>query len=387
MNDQPNDFNRWGLKSNPFNCTTSPQDDEVIKRIFVGREKEIKQIERFTDSPKGVFLVGMFGIGKTILLRECLRRANLRGKIGIYSTFDKGLGFCKSILLDFSQWCLSVDPVKTEEILMRGYDGSSTSHNIRDAIIRAASPIYSIGELIKNFGGNTPIILGVDGFNEDVEVRDIQNVVSETRRLIDMGFCVILPGHPIGPTTEFGSSVDIITPVHISPLDEFGYLEIIRKYLLFQRIDNQYTDTYPFSLEIAQSIAKAIAVYQLTPRLLIFACQLLLEQAVQEEAVINIDHEFVKNKWNDIVKNYLLRSLRPFDRKRLEIIYKDEGFLSEDTREKNRQIGGDMAEYHEVRSSLEELIVKNILHETQDDKGKTKISVSPLMTLTDILIR
>src|SRR5256886_5377045 len=46
--------------------------------------------------PRGVFLFGLFGIGKSILALETLRRLNEQGAATVYAKYDREIGFSRS---------------------------------------------------------------------------------------------------------------------------------------------------------------------------------------------------------------------------------------------------------------------------------------------------
>ena len=72
----------------------------------------------------------------------------------------------------------------------------------------------------------------------------------------------------------------------------------------------------------------------------------------------------------------MIKSISEEDKKYLEVIYNNIG-LSEDTRGAIQKIGGQFAEYVEVRNILAGLLQKNVLIEREKD-GKRVINLDPL---------
>lgn len=63
----------WGLQANLF--VSGPPDPATLSRVFTGRTKEIQIASAsLLEAPRRVLLNGMFGVGKTVLIRELCRR-------------------------------------------------------------------------------------------------------------------------------------------------------------------------------------------------------------------------------------------------------------------------------------------------------------------------
>jgi hypothetical protein len=165
-----------------------------------------------------------------------------------------------------------------------------------------------IEDLISILDPKSTSVIVLDDSDKNTDSKDIQNIIFDARQLIDVGFAVILPGHPLGPTVTFGSCTDILYPFPLGPLLEDELIEMMKKYLKLSRYKDYSSkmDTYPFTLSAAGLIAKSIADANLTPRVFNHACQLLLEYAAMAGVDV-IDENFISNSWGKIAKNFYCR--------------------------------------------------------------------------------
>jgi hypothetical protein len=376
-------FKRWGLSNSPF-VSLPPASEEERQRVFTGRQEEVDRLLNLVERPRGVFLVGLFGVGKSILVLEALRRLNETGHITAYAKFYRELGFTRSVLKKLAVACPHHERNAIYQILIKGKSVSQRGEidikDIDEAVYDVRSPmgaIEDIASLFKKRDGTTFFVV-VDDLDKGTDIGDINEIIQDTRQLIEVGCTVILPGHPFGSTAALSSSADILNPIPLEPLSEAELVEMMGKYLDLSRDKDQQINerTHPFTQDAARLIAKGIAEFGLTPRIFNFACHLFLEEAAGEGVEV-IDHHFISERWADIAKNFLT-SLKENDKRHLQIIYGNKRFLSEDTREPIRQIGGELAQYSEVRGILAKLIQENVLIEGVEE-GKRKITTNPIL--------
>jgi hypothetical protein len=372
-----------GLKKNPF-VPLPPSSEVVRQQVFTGRQEEVGKIINLLNPPRGIFLYGLFGVGKSILALEALRLLSEMGVITAYTKYERQIGFTKSALKGLAEACGTRDQQRVYEIIARGsgerLKGTATAEDIQGAVHRtqlAHDAIKNIMGLFKQDARGFVVV--VDDLDKGTDVRNISDIILETRQLVELECSVILPGHNFGVTSKLGSASDILTPIPLRPLSANELIEMMGKYLALAHIESQEPAkaTHPFSDKAANMIAHSIAETGLTPRIFNVACQLLLERAADVgETVIN--EKFVAERWANIASEYLVRSLRDEDKQHLDVIYKSNKMLSEDTRESIKSIGGQFAEYAQVRNILTNLIQQNVLIEQQQD-GKRKLTVNPLM--------
>jgi len=381
-------FKVWGLRDNPF-ASLPPANEEERQHVFTGRQAEVEKLINLVERPRGIFLVGLFGVGKSILALETLRLLNQKGSITAYAKYDREFGFTKSALKKLATACAKHDHEAVYRTLMRGGDGGRRERIDQKDIVEAVYNIKSgmaaiedIAQIFRKPEVRTTFVIVVDDLDKGTDIGNINQIIQDTRQLVELGCAVILPGHPFGSTAGFSSSADVLNPVTIEPLSEPELVEMMGKYLdLARQFSSTELELSPFTLDAAHLIANGIAEFGLTPRIFNFACQLLLEEAA-DEGVSSVTHQFVAERWGKIAKDFLMRSLHDNDKRHLKIIYENGGLLSEDAREPIKQIGGEFAEYSQVRTILTKLIQENILIESVEE-GKRKMSPNPLITGND----
>src|SRR5437660_10119490 len=108
-------LSRWGLKDNPF-ISLPPTKQEERQRVFTGRKQEVDKLTNLIERPRGIFLFGLFGVGKSILALETLRLLNERGAITAYAKYDREIGFSKSVLKKLAIACSKYDIKSVHEI-------------------------------------------------------------------------------------------------------------------------------------------------------------------------------------------------------------------------------------------------------------------------------
>ena len=366
MNQRDRVFREWGLTDNPF-ISLPPHLEEDRKHVFTGRHNEIGLLKNMTTRPRGMFLVGMFGVGKSILVLETLRQLREQGRLALYAKYNRHDGFLLSILRHMCRDYHYYNPPVVNTLLDRATETHNSLHGLTDLL-----------EVIATHSG--PMTLVVDDLDKESDLGSIDNIVLETRQLIELGCAVVLLGHPVGVTAELSSSADILHPVPLGPLSESELVEMMGKYLsLGRKEDISIPDsTHPFTPNAAQVLARGISEFELTPRIFNFASQLLLEQAARDGATEITEH-YVVDRWQSIAENFIVRGLRDEDRQHLEAIYTSGGVVSEDTRHVVQQIGGPFAEYVQVRETLNELIQRNVLIE-RHQSGKRHLELNKLLS-------
>ncbi len=357
-----NSFDRWGLSDNPF-TTLPPSSEEERSKVFTGRENEIEMLTNMVKRPRGIFISGMFGIGKSILALETLRVLERRGYKTAHIKYEPKKNLSLKLLRK----------------LVKSLNVSGTDYNryVQEVNNKNKSSEEALEEIIDELGLKSSIVMVLDDLDKS-NMLDIQGVIYDIRSLVDLGCSVILLGHPRGVTVSFSSKTDILYPLALNPLSEIELLEMMEKYLNLSRAtvpENEAT-TYPFTLSAAKMISKTITEFKLTPRLFNFSCQLLLEYAACE-AVESIDEEFIKSHWDKIAEDFIIRSIQDEDREVLKILY-EKGGISEDTRDVINSIGGNYAEYSEIIDKMVHLINKNILL-PKEVEGKLGYYVDPLL--------
>jgi hypothetical protein len=374
---------RWGLRDNPF-VTLPPSEEDERMRVFTARGEEVETLCNLVERARGVFLCGLFGMGKSILVLETLRRVRQKDCATSYAKYYPVDGVQSSVLrrlaVDVAEQC--ADAAAIYEILSTGTalprpSSTITLEHVKDAIPHVKNSAIAVESIIRQQRDcGRPVIIALDDVHKGAVIASIADIVEDIRDLIDWGSAVILLGHPFGVTAGLSSSTDILYPLPLGPLAEDELLEMMGKYvaLACSEPDEQPHPTHPFSTGAAEIISRGIAEFELTPRVFNFACQLILERAA-EAGIEVIDEEFVVDRWPEIAEDYIMRTLRDEDKRYLEVVYKG-GPISEDNREAIEEIGGRLAGYVEVRNILARLVQENILIE-QHEHGKRVLGLNP----------
>lgn len=344
-------FNLWNLKDNPF-LPLPPQNETIRHRVFVGRQTEIQSILARKNRAQGIFIVGMFGIGKSMLALEMLWQMRRTHKTA-YVKFKKNLGLANSVV-----------------------------SKLEDDIVVSNDPIMKLEKKFKQLKLRKPLVVVVDDLDKDTDLGDMQNIILEARQIIEVGYLVILLGHPVGVTAELSSAHDILYPIPLPNLSKNELTQMVGNYLATSRtVKYDGEPLYPFTSDMVELLAEIISDYALTPRILNHACRLLLDQAATDKISI-IDISYFQDRWSYIAKS-CLESLHQEDREYFRKIHAA-GSLSEDTRKLIKDIGGPFAEYGEVRKVISNLIQNDILIE-KNNSGIREISTNPFYDIDKLI--
>lgn len=395
---------KWGLEGNPF-IPLPPEIDNVekLKQIFTGRIDEISHICGLIDPPRGFFIYGMFGVGKTILIQEAFRKLKHHGIITVYTIFDPHDGFLKTILkglaktlansgVEEAKWVAAILTRGKKTIsegrkkgIKGGFDLKVLSGGV-DAIneyietttLEIDNPRDSIETLIQRVRKDgKSIVIAVDDLERRGDIVTMQQIIDESRDILTFGSSLILTGHPIGVTKSLRtSSGGILVEILLEQLCKEELIEMMTKYLgTVRRTDCGFHREYPFDSEAAEWIAEQMTKNNLTPRIFNLACFHLFEKAAME-GYEQINMEFLERYWSFVAQK-LLENIEDKDRGYIEIIYRL-GRISEDSEEGIVQIGGELAEYQEVRNILAHLIRTDVLIEREEERKKV-IELNPII--------
>ncbi len=398
MNSKRNEmFKTWGLTDNPFTVLPPPDENER-KYIFTGRDHEVRRICNLVRRPRGLFVCGMFGVGKTILVRECLRRLGERGVIETYSIFNPRDGFLKTILKGLAKRVAEMGKAEREfvyelvtkrtvsRITKKGMSAKVSAMFVEGGIDRIKEYVESVTTEIENpidiiekliskvTSKGRSVLIAVDDIEKKGDVSGVQEIMHDVRDIITFGGSVVLTGHPIGVTRDFRtSSGGMLVEIPLEQLSGDELVEMMIKYLNTARGDDK--GTYPFERGAAGWIAEEHVRHKLTPRLFNLACFHLLENAgIQEYKVIGTS--MLRKHWL-VIAEKLLRNIEEKDKKYIRTLYRLGG-IDEDSEEAIIEIGGELAEYEEIRNALTNLIHNDILIEREVER-KRKIELHPII--------
>jgi len=351
----------WDLETIQF--VSSPPQKSIIEKVFTGREKEIDtMISSIIDSPHRVIINGLFGVGKTVFIKESQRRLQLRKKNKIIfieeslSDIDSELssvilrGLVKALKDEdqfandiYNQLCGKLysrkEKRKYNNELKVGFFrilGGKTSQNrayeIETSLNSTIDPSIVIKELIEkavNFTKDRRIIIAIDDIDKNHDPKTIKDLFIRSRDLLHIPECsFIFTGHPIGVMKDIYSSAGgiIDREIDINPMDERTLQLLIVRYLSAgrpkhilkrrypQKIDNlNEKDFIPFEKDsIDEIIKKSYGI----PRVLNIICyNILHEAAIREYKKISINE--LRICWN-ACKDKIQRGIRPDFRSLIE---------------------------------------------------------------------
>jgi Cdc6-like AAA superfamily ATPase len=392
---------KWRLDGNPF-VPLPPEfgDEEKLKQIFTGRESEINRICGLLTPPRGFFICGMYGVGKTILIQEVFRQLKSQDSITVYTTLDAYDGFRKTVLKGLSKTLASKGFREAELVFKTLTQGEYTIskgkkrkskkgvdlkvvkgdidkivEDIETIVLKIDNPRDTIEKLIKMIRKTgKKVVIAVDDLERKGDIASMQEIIDDSRDILNFGSSLILTGHPIGVTKDLRtSSGGILCEVILEQLSREELTIMMAKYLNTMRKDDN--GTHPFDSGTADYISEYSVKNKLTPRLFNLACFHLLDKAANEGLEI-INKEFLSKHWS-IISQKILKNIEEKDKQYLKIIYKL-GKISEDSDEAIIQIGGKYAEIHEVRNSMAHLLRNDVLIEREEEQKKV-IEVNPFL--------
>jgi hypothetical protein len=349
---------RFGFKNDVFPLL-APADKKIIKETITGRsnELEILKSKLNTPNPSGVFLVGIFGTGKTILVRELHRQLLLNKRVlcGYYE-FDPQKTFEEYLVQYFNS-----------HELFRGYNIKNVSELVQLCVANKKKPI-----------------LIMDNFTEWTEMETIVATRRRARELMSIGLNVLLVGHPVGVTASFGSMSDTFERLELTPLSPEDLVSMTERYLVVAKNKTSVSNTEPFDIDAIKFIAKLITDNHLTPRQHMFVCRSLLHDALLQGGTA-IDVSFVTTRWPNIAQNIVTSVLeKPEHRQYFNQIY-NSGKIAEDESSDEllnmymKHQGSNIADYRELRDLIKDMFDKDLLHQTVD-KGGVYYQVNPLLS-------
>jgi Cdc6-like AAA superfamily ATPase len=221
---------KWGLNANLF--VSGPPDTNTLSRVFTGREVEIETaLAALFEAPRRVLLNGLFGVGKTVLIRELCRRIVLEKKNTIMineqlyesdgnlaQVILRGLvtslrGQSETAALYYSgylgQKVSRTKNFKKKEEIKTGVPnfvkvgvGNELSEEENRSFAEAPSdPIPVIMMLLREAEDAQPdgrVIIAID----DIDKRDpanVRNLLTGSRDLLHSPYCsFVLTSHPLG---------------------------------------------------------------------------------------------------------------------------------------------------------------------------------------------
>lgn len=387
-----NIYKIFGLQRNPF-FFYAPMDKKKRSEVFTGREREKNLLYSHVLSGANTFVCGMYGVGKTMLVLQTLDDLRSENYLCVYGEYNSGKGFWETIikcleielrekntalhsqLIEiFQQTNLKFSDERSEE---QGLDAGASvpflsatakkktsgrfTKSVEFRIDSTEDKLFELFQVLKKH--YTGIVIAIDNLHINTELKDINEALENSKRLVTNEISTILVGHPTGVTKSLTNATGcVLNKIELEQLDKKDLIDIMVNHLNTAR-DEKKTSTHPFSKEVSEGLAQEIAELQLTPRLFNFSCFQLLDQAAIKNVSL-IDSPFWNENHNLVAKK-LVSELNDEDVKIVKIIYK-EGIVISNKDHNNlanlRKIeGGEYTGYENLLKKVSPLVVKDVL--------------------------
>jgi hypothetical protein len=346
---------QWGVERILFSVSTPER--RYLDKVFTGRADELEYTRiSLYEAPRRVLVNGLFGIGKTIFIRELLAEFERRyqsevltvyesvsvGSTDLPATILRGLA---RILRDEDEDARQLDAtladieITTEkerevsggaEVAGIGGKAAVTDTTTR-AIKTVTNAAYHIQRLIERAVKRKPerrLVVAVD----DLDKRDpetIRRSLHDTRNILHLECSYVLTGHPLGVLRDAystaGGIFDKQVDLRLFTPDES--LEMMKNYLAAGRIKSSRTQGLaPFTEAAAYIIAESSFGI---PRILNSICFHILEEAADKRLPF-IDVLELRQCW-EAAQGHLRRGITADLRNLLETLQEyEQGFTPTD---------------------------------------------------------
>jgi len=254
-------YSDYYFKKLPFVSVFNETMVKDIDDIFVGRQKDTEYIFDLASSGTSMFVHGIYGVGKTIVIRKVLNDLEDDSVFTIYVNGFQSLekNILEQILFKIKKERFeNIDINEIDQILkmIKGHKVSGKtihksglnkvfqySTDNEEAITRTVD-IANLESYISEYlnyilQSERVVCIAIDGLDLDIKSEEIPGLTNQFRRMfIEKGVSVIIVGHPLGVMSGFGSYSDILEFCKISVMNKEEMKLMIKKYLKWQRTDN-----------------------------------------------------------------------------------------------------------------------------------------------------
>lgn len=302
--------------------TAKPPSGLYRRKVFAARDREFERAEfTLSDAPRNLLVSGLFGVGKTIFVRELLRdlqESEPNGVLTVYECLDNTASDLLTTILRGLARALRDEDGEAEQIdkVLAGIELSSESaqtgggsgevglgslvklgakaeNTAKEGTARKTVPnaAYQVRGLVERALERRPerrLIVAVD----DLDKRDpatVRAALQEARSTLHTDCAFVLTGHPLGILRDIYSTVGGIfdLQLNLEVLSEPDLRLIMQKYLAAGRAPGAtQTGFAPFTDEAAHAITRyALGI----PRLLNKICEhILLKAAEMRREVVDM---------------------------------------------------------------------------------------------------
>jgi type II secretory pathway predicted ATPase ExeA len=343
---------QWGLERVLFGV--SPPERRYLDRVFTGRTEELETTRvAIREAPRRVLVSGVFGVGKTVFMRELLARLNQHYQSDVL-TVEESVNIGPSdlptailrglarMLKDEDDEARNVDAalsgleITTERerdlsagVEVAGIGGRGTySDTTTRAFKKVENAAYHIQRLIENAARRKPdrrLIVAID----DLDKRDpeaIREALLASRSILHLECSFLLTGHPLGILRDAFSTAGGVfdKKVDLQLFTSDGLMEMMQNYLAAGRARGaRVSRLAPFTEAAAHTIAgRSFGI----PRVLNLTCFHLLEEAARCRMPI-VDLPELQTCWQ-AVRDELRRGIKADLRNLLDTLQESpEGFV------------------------------------------------------------
>jgi hypothetical protein len=351
-----NNLDRLGLYEIPFTESPIDLETETLRRVFTGRENELRQVfNQFQSRERRRILVsGRIGIGKSAFLLEVLSvlRRKRPNMLTTYISLPDNLDLATTALIALARE-MSDDPWAQQQLYQMGIPtdkalkersaeiggtlGISGKMSEKDLpITKPLYPTVSLDTLLTRSQEKYPegIVIAIDDLDKQPP-GIVRQLMHNAQGMLKGRAWFMLTGHPLGMagdllTTERGL-FDLT--LRLTELDLPTTYQMLINYLSSARIDNDCTDpqdpncVLPFLPETAWQLCKISAG---KPRLLNRLGNTILSTAADLQANL-ITPEVLAQGLKQVLPTLRQRVVLSMEEERVRSLLQQKGSLSDDS--------------------------------------------------------
>lgn len=279
------EIEQLGLREIPF--TESPIDlsSKVLKKVFTGRQEELKDIFRLLHSRerRRILISGSIGIGKSALMLEALAviKEEKKKMLATYISLPAELDLATTALIalalempndDWAQRQLYEMGIPTSKILKERESQASASLvfggqlSEKDLPTRTSQyPTFSFNALLEKAMKKFPegVLIAIDDLDKQNPSR-VRELMHDAQGILKGKAWFMLTAHPIGMTSDLLTTERGLFDLQVSlkEMDEETTYHMLINYLDSARLKNNCIDpesphsVLPFSPEAAREFCR-----------------------------------------------------------------------------------------------------------------------------------
>jgi hypothetical protein len=347
---------RLGLREIPF--TESPIDlqTDTLRRIFTGRENELRQVFNLFQSRerRRVLVYGRLGIGKSAFLLEVLSvlRRKRPKMLLTYISLPANLDLATTALIavaremsddDYAQRQLYQMGIPTDKVLKeRSTEASASmvfSGKLSEKDLPVTKPLYptvSLETLLERAQEKYPegVVIAIDDLDKQ-NPSMVRQLMHDAQGMLKGRAWFLLTGHPMGITGDLLTSERGLFDLQLKleELDQPTTYKMLINYLNSARISNDCTDpqdprcVLPFLPETATQFCE---VSLGKPRLFNRLGNTVLSKAADLQAEC-ITPEVLSQGLKAAIPTFLEQAALTMQEERVRAFLEQKGTLSDDT--------------------------------------------------------